>query len=276
MATQTGQFPFTGRIGNVIGYKRNGVHFIRSMPDKVHQTTATRLAARNFGLASTKGSLIRRALAPYFSVRNDSSHVNRFNKTLIQSGIQGLKGYQFNQHTSVSKFFSKAPELSEDNILRIPAQQLPYLPKTTSLELTLLAVKLDFITRRVTGTVSQVINIDPNQSFTGLELNITVKGKGTLVVALQIRTFLEDDLYSNDRRFMAADIIAVEQTVAPKVAQQSNRKHSKKLAKRWHPYPGATLVSQLPMGSRILAGSRKTVDGSPLAITNTLSPEANE
>ena len=42
MATQTSLLTFTGRPGNIIGYCRNGRYFLRSMPQTVRQTTATR------------------------------------------------------------------------------------------------------------------------------------------------------------------------------------------------------------------------------------------
>jgi hypothetical protein len=41
MAKQTGLFQFTGKLDNVIGYRRNGNYFVRSMPVTVKQTTAT-------------------------------------------------------------------------------------------------------------------------------------------------------------------------------------------------------------------------------------------
>ena len=92
MAKQTGPFFFTGKLDTVIGYERNGVHFLRSMPARVKQTTATRQAARNFGIASRKGRLIRKAFAPHLDLRCDGAFVNRLNKVLIQSGVQGIKG----------------------------------------------------------------------------------------------------------------------------------------------------------------------------------------
>lgn len=245
MAKQTGQFPFTGRIGNVIGYKRNGAHFMRSMPEEVRQTVATRKAAKNFGMASSKGSLLRRAFAQHIDVIGDKGRVNRLNKTLIESGIQGLQGYQFNQFTGIRKFIRQAPVLDDNNILHIPAQSLPGLSvKAASLELKLISVNIDFTTRRVIDSVSSVAIIDLDQPFTGLEMVARVKGNGTLMVALQIRLIQSDlsaterkrqtapansNWFTKDRRYFAADLIAV---VTP-VTQQAETKNKKKLAKHW-------------------------------------------
>lgn len=237
MAMQTGLFPFTGRVGNVIGYKRNGVHFVRSMPSEVNQTASTRKAAKNFGIASSKGSLIRRAFTNHLDVKGDSSRVNRLNQTLIQSDIQGLQGYQFNRHTGVKEFFSIAPELSTDNILRIPAQKLPVPGKAASLEVKLITTKIDFNTRRITNTVSKNVLINLSQPFEGLEMDASLQGKGTLLIALQVRVLNSDrpnkytpavipaEWLTNDRRYKAADIIAI----VPPIAKQAVKKQQKRL-----------------------------------------------
>ncbi|QEC44155.1 hypothetical protein [Pseudobacter ginsenosidimutans] len=245
MAKQTGQFPFTGRIGNVIGYKRNGVHFIRSMPDEVQQTIATRKAAKNFGIASSKGSLVRRAFAQHLDVYGDRGRVNRLNKTLIESEIQGLQGYQFNQFTSIRKFFRTAPVLDENNNLHIPAQTLPgFSIKAASLEVKLIAVKIDFTTRRVIDSVSTVAIINLDLPFTGLNMEAQVNGNGTLMMTLQVRLIHSDlpakerrdpkapansSWFTKDRRYFAADLIAV---LTP-VTQQAGTKYKKKLARPW-------------------------------------------
>ena len=109
MALQVGIHKFTGRLDNVIGYRRNGRYFFRSMPDKVRQTAATKRAARSFGIASRKGKLIRSAFRPHLDVRYDCSLVNRLNKLVIQAGrnnFPDLQGFHFNRHTGLEKLFT--------------------------------------------------------------------------------------------------------------------------------------------------------------------------
>lgn len=60
MARQNSLIIFTGKLGNLIGYQRNGRYFLRSAPEKVKQTPATRRAARRFGMISKKAALIRK------------------------------------------------------------------------------------------------------------------------------------------------------------------------------------------------------------------------
>ncbi len=56
MGTQTG---ITGRIGNVIYYKMGGKYYMRAAPRKYKQTKETKARAKEFGRASTLGSIIR-------------------------------------------------------------------------------------------------------------------------------------------------------------------------------------------------------------------------
>lgn len=230
MAKQTGQFPFTGKFGNVIGYQRNGIHFMRSMPEKVQQTKASIKASLNFGIASSKGKLIRHAFMPHLNVQGDRSRVSRLNQSLIKSGIEGLQGYQFNQHTGLKNFFSKLPVLSENHTLQIPAQTITPIPKATSIIIKIITTKIDFTAKQIISGNSKTITIDPNKPFEGLTFDATIKGKGTLLIALQIM-FYQGDCLTLDKRYKAADIIAV----VPQPIQPTTTKQGKKLTRTWKP-----------------------------------------
>jgi hypothetical protein len=217
MALQTGVFKFTGRLQNVIGYRRNGKYFFRSMPDKVKQTAATRHAARRFGMASRKGKLIRKAFRPYLDMRYDGTLVNRLNKLFIQSGtngLQALRGFHFNRHTGLEKMFLVPPVFTVNGTLHIPAQELLPQGRNTHLEVRLIATRIDFTTQRVLSTdvASALIDLNPDIPFNGMALSVPVEGEGTLMVVLQCRacTACNGHLQpSGDRRYMAADVISL-------------------------------------------------------------------
>src|SRR5262245_40815079 len=119
MAKQTSILTFTGKLGNLVGYRRNGKHCLRSMPVNVRQTAATRHAAQRFGMASKKGALIRNAFTSILDVRCDSSHINRLTSTLIPSAgkdTTSLTGFRFNRQTGTDSFFALAPRLSPNGI----------------------------------------------------------------------------------------------------------------------------------------------------------------
>lgn len=216
MAKQTGLFQFTGKLGNVIGYRRNGNYFVRSMPVTVQQTSATRQASRNFGIASRKAKLIRQAIMPMLDLNYDGSLVNRLNKTLIQA--KHLEGFRLNKHTGVEKFFSVQPVMQNGRLI-IPAQTLLQQGAATHLELTVVATRISFIERRITQHHKTTITININAAFKGAELEAAFPGKGTLFVVLQVKVLKGKETSAN-RRLMAADIMAATTTENRKRKQQ--------------------------------------------------------
>lgn len=212
MARQHSLIPFTGTLGNLIGYQRNGEYFLRSKPEIVRQTVATRHAAKRFGIASRKGALIRNAFYGELDIHCDSGHINRLNKVLIAAAGDNaaMTGFRFNQHTGIDRFFTVAPRLSGDGILHIPPQALAHHKSITALEVKVIAAHIDFMTRRVTGMETVIMEIDPRQPFGGAEIPVDVSGRGTLVVTLQVRGMQKDGL-SGNRQYLAADIVAVKE-----------------------------------------------------------------
>lgn len=225
MAFLTSVITFTGKVGNVIAYKRNGKFCLRSAPETVRQTANTRRAAQWFGAASRKGAFIRSAMAPDIDILCDSSVVNRLNSTIVSAGRNnhaGVQGFRFNVHAGIEKFFPELPVLSQDGKLHIPAQKLQGFGNAVRMEVKLIATRIDFATRSVTGMDADVLHIDLEQPFDGADMTVDVPGKGTLLITLQVRTFLKDGL-SYDRKLNAADIIAVVEDVTPEAVVTKSR-----------------------------------------------------
>jgi len=218
MALQVGIHKFTGRLDNVIGYRRNGKYFFRSMPDNIQQTAATKRAARRFGIASRKGKLLRSAFRPHLGIRHDGTLVNRLNKLFIQSGADNfpdLLGFHFNRYTGLEKLFTIPPVFTANGTLHVPAQELEPPGAHTHLELRLIAVRVNFRTHRVVSAESStaVIELNDDVPFNGLALSVPAEGEGVLMVTLQCRACKDTNgvLYpTNDRRYIAADIIHLE------------------------------------------------------------------
>ncbi|QEH43261.1 hypothetical protein [Chitinophaga sp. XS-30] len=236
MAKQTSLFTFTGKAGNMIGYYRDGKHYFRSMPETVRQTTATRLAAQRFGAASSKGRLIRSAFADHLDVHCDGGHINRLNKTIIKGGLRNtgaIAGFRFNQHTGTDRFFTKAPTLAEDGILHIPPQALPQFRGIPMLEVKVIATRIHFGERRVTGTETAMIVLDTREVFAGAALHVDVPGKGTLMVTLQVRGMCSGNASLN-RKYLAADIIAVREPQTKQAFHQPRYQQAAMLQQRLH------------------------------------------
>lgn len=134
-------------------------------------------------------ALIRHAVYPHLDIRRDSSHVNRLNKLLIRAaGNTGdITGFRFNQHTSINRFFSVSPKLFRDGRLHLPSQHIACYQDITTLEVKVKAVRLNFVTRQVTGSDTVIMTIDPAIPFTGADIPLDVPGNGTLIVTLQVR-----------------------------------------------------------------------------------------
>jgi len=232
MALQTGVFKFTGRLQNVIGYRRNGKYFVRSMPEKVKQTASTRRAARHFGIASRKGKLIRKAVRPYLDMRYDGTLVNRLNKLFIQAGrdhFPNLRGFHFNKHTGIEKLFVEQPVFTASGTLHIPAQELLPQGTNTHVELRLIATRISFAENRVLSTdvSTAIIQLNEDERFNGIAMNVPVEGEGTLMVVLQYRSFRECNGHftpSGDRRYMAADVISVATSAQDLTTSKRRRK----------------------------------------------------
>ncbi len=230
MARQTSIIPFTGKLGNLIGYERNGQYFLRSMPEVVRQTVATRRAAYRFGQASRKGALIRHAFYGDLDIPCDSGHINRLNRVLIAAGSNyaAIKGFRFNQHAGIDRFFTIAPKLFRNNTLHIPPQTLARYKGITALEVKVIATRIAFTSRQVGNVEAVTLKIDVNKPFEGINIPLDVTGDGTLVVTLQVRG-IHEDCTSCNRQYLAADIIAV---ATPQAAGCMNN----------HSYPQITIL----------------------------------
>jgi hypothetical protein len=213
MARQRSIIPFTGKLGDKIGFERNGNYFFRSAPQNVQQTAATRCAAKRFGRYSRKGRLIRHACYPELDVRCDSTHVNRLNKLLIAaaSDHKALKGFRFNEHAGIDRFLTKMPEIAANGVLHIPAQEMSSCDHFKSLAIKITAVCIDFNANRVINTDTHVTIIDTQHAFAGASIPMQISAAGTLLLIVQIRGMQRDGISCN-KQYQAADIIAV---VAP-------------------------------------------------------------
>ncbi|MGO4295008.1 hypothetical protein [Chitinophaga sp. RAB17] len=221
MAKQMSVIPFTGKLGPLIGYKRNGNYFLRSMPESVQQTAATRRASRRFGIASRKGAFIRHAFYGNLDIHCDGGHINRLNKLLIAAGDHhaAITGFRFNQHTGVDRFFTVAPRLCSNGILNIPAQTIAAYKGIAALEVKVIATRIDFTSRQVTGSETVTLMIAPDTTFQETNVSLDVPGEGSLVVVFQVRAMYTDGP-SGNRQNMAADIIAVAAPQVPKYAKK--------------------------------------------------------
>ncbi|HJT73083.1 MAG TPA: hypothetical protein VJ720_03670, partial [Chitinophaga sp.] len=103
----------------------------------------------------------------------------------------------------------QAPWLSADGILHIPAQALPLFKDITSLEVKVIAARINVTTHQVVDRESHILIVDAREPFNGAALPVDVPGNGSLVVTLQVRG-MKDNIPSRNTRYLSADIVAVQ------------------------------------------------------------------
>lgn len=109
---------FTGKVGNLIFYKRYGKYYIRMAPDRVRQSKATKKRSTNFGIAARAAAGLRSRLLPVIPFPADRqmqiTFVGALAKWLKQSSVQNLQPddilphihhFQFNDKTSIDERF---------------------------------------------------------------------------------------------------------------------------------------------------------------------------
>jgi hypothetical protein len=216
MARQKSIILLTGKLGDKIGYQRNGKYFFRSTPQTVRQSSATRQASKRFGIYSAQAKMIRHSFYPELDIQCDTAHVNRLNKLLIETAGShtAIKGFRFNKHTGIDRFLTIPPVLSRNGILHIPAQHIND-EGFTALEIKAIAVRIDFSSRLVTGTDTVTMMIDPQPTFCGTNIPLYVPGQGALLLTIQIRGVNQENLTCN-KQYTAADIVAILPPLLPK------------------------------------------------------------
>lgn len=143
-----------GKAGDKINRVLNNKNVVQTIPDYVHQTQETKKCSGEWGLVSTTGKVIRRAMS-YVCEAYDNGITNRLNALIKESLTSGGKailqrdlhdgdlrnfsGFEFNIKSPVSKAFKIQPLVSVDEnytiLISLPAfsgQQSIVYPQSQS------------------------------------------------------------------------------------------------------------------------------------------------
>ncbi|UYQ91096.1 hypothetical protein MKQ68_13435 [Chitinophaga horti] len=231
MAIQTGIFPFTGKLGNVIGYNYRGKSCMRSMPAFVKQTTATRQAARDFGTASRCARILRHALENVADLTYDTTFGNRLNRamgevlradrthkrgrrTMCYGDLSRLNGLRVNANTFVHddieivRHFDGAVSVSVTN----PCSYLA--PKATALQYRAIALVPDFNLGTCTAVVSGSVLFNPAAPQQGVELHLPVPADKQVIILLEVTCYNANGPMRM-KYFNALDVMAVMPPMKP-------------------------------------------------------------
>lgn len=234
MPEQQGPVYFSGKLGNIVGYSRNGKHYYRSLPQHVEISNAAKLSSTDFGTASKAGKLIRTAIKPHLDIRSDGQHCNRLNKLLLKvlyaggepSGsrrfhalnLPGLTGHQFNALSRIGNIIKTEVVYDGQHHfhLNFPMhhfQNIKHAIKATHIEIKVIPVMVDFITNRhhISGTDQVFVDLMAPTSPAISFLYIQPLWAETIII-IQIKAFVNKKGVlkpSNNIKYQAAEIINV-------------------------------------------------------------------
>src|SRR5690606_13030475 len=119
-----------------------------------------------------------------------------------------------------------------------------------TLEDKVIAARIHFGERRVTGTETAMIVLDTREAFAGAALNVDVPGKGTMIVVLQVRGMCGNRASFN-RKYLAADIIAVQEPPTKQVFHKPGHEKEMMMTQRLQSLANSTHAStQQAMAAR--------------------------
>ncbi len=227
----------------MIGYRRGGRYFMRTAPEKVNQSEATKAAGRLFGAASACGKYIREAVMPALDISYDTSVVNRLNSLLYREALTNpdwkdlstLTGFSFSRYTRLGDILRGTPRIQRDyhgNILVLldhPGSLNKTPPKATHIAIKAIAMNP---AQRKDAVATEPVLIDLRNPPQELTLTIPYAAQDAAAVILEVIFVTKENGVHypiRNRRFYAAEVVSVIETVAAKPKRSYGRPGIKKL-----------------------------------------------
>lgn len=255
MPKQAGPHFYTGEFNGMIGYKIGDTYYFRKMPEKVHQTSETKHASGDFGTASSCGKLIRQALHNTMDINQDRFLTNRLNtiiakilradtahktgsKVMLPEHIGMLKDFSFNMETRADNvLLGLNPQITDDSgiSINIPSiAKIKHTNTTTHIEIKAIALSANFAKDICKQAVSEAVMINVRKPIPPIVLTMPRPGNDATLIILQVRPIerLGEKTYElQDKKYLAADIIAVLPFIPLMKFKKTQQKPAKKKGK---------------------------------------------
>ncbi|WP_343703083.1 hypothetical protein [Chitinophaga sp.] len=249
MATQTSLLKFTGKLGNVIGYRVGKKYYLRSMPEEVRQSSRSKVSSRHFGKASRLGATVRHALHGLLHVKQDNKLINKLNgsllgvlrqddlhrqKRFIPRYFRGLERFCFTTHADLAKVLPvdvSAVRNADGNIeVTVPAI-LKHLanPRATHVGIRAVAVCLERGFTKANAAASEMVMLKADEPSDAFLLTVPADRNMVTCVILEVTCWQEEHgrrYLMGNQKFMAAQIIAVLQPEAAVVVREEQVPYS--------------------------------------------------
>ncbi len=221
----------TGKIGNIVYFKRNGTYIARAMPVSVKVAAETKLRAGNFGLASACGKSLRQQLVAVLPDAKDRNMQLRFSGAIAKwpgnepaanlqptDAVPYVCGFQFNTATGIAERWH-LPLTVQQQVANMLTLQIPaFTPKlaitapahTISITCTITVAGSLLQTAMATGNYTTILEIPYNNiAIPAQVINLPVAlPPGALVVtAMSLQYKLAGGAYCRVPAFLPASVI---------------------------------------------------------------------
>jgi hypothetical protein len=228
---------FTGKIGNVVCYKRNGKYCYRMMPGHVKQSKATKVRSTNFGIAAKAAARLRSQLTPVLPFPDDRimqiNFVGALAKWLGREVIADIQptedvpfvsNFQFNNRTNITERFrvSIVTTHPSENLFEVsfpafvPDRSIAAPANTVSVDCNVAIAGCNLKEGIATGSYSVALNFPFNdEKIPAQIISLPLKtGAGNLVViSMQLQfNILKNGIIKKNANvaFMPAGVIRAE------------------------------------------------------------------
>jgi len=214
MPEQQGPVYFSGKLGNRVGYKRDGKYFFRNLPQQVNISTGTKLVNADFGTVAKAEKLIRNAIKPFLDIPCDNQYHIRLNAVLLKMlhagnqkrgsrsfkhlDLSGLVGFQFNLQSKINNIVTfEGMELDRYGNLRMPFAQLKSIRdriKVSHIEIEFIAQAIHIIDNKYSTPFTSKALIDLNampSSETVAKIGFYSSGFGERIIIMQVRALVK-------------------------------------------------------------------------------------
>lgn len=229
MATQTGIY-FIGRKGNIIGSTWKGIPYLRSMPDSICQSEATKRSSSYMGTASGIGAGMRRMFDSLLPEPKSKAMQNRFTgacKKWLQTGplkqpssgtaLPFLTAFEFNEQSPVKERLKVAITLMQDSEWRlfipafVPTAAITAPAGTAIIQLNIAAACYNVGTMVSVGMLPLSCAMAYNANIVPaceIILPFTPAGGNLILVAMALQYSRSDGNYITDERWRPCGIVA--------------------------------------------------------------------
>jgi hypothetical protein len=232
MALQMATY-LSGKVENVVYYKRSGTYIARTIAENVKQSIATKIRSRNFGIASSAGSALRSLLLPVLPFPKDRKMQNKFagaiarwlglnniSDLLPTDSLPYVNHFDFNESTSIKERFKIPIDVTKPSANLIEVNIPAFIPTlciaapahTESVELTVTVASCDLQNGVALGSFTSKINIPYNDTLVNaraISLGVPTDAGSLVITALSLSYLLAGEKKNSNAAFMPASVVDV-------------------------------------------------------------------